>query len=90
MSGKWVPKSIIIFRDCSRRDFVSDLIAGVFAGSAKNQASAGGMHGGHENICPNVAEARNRAKTLFDELQKTAAAYVLSLAGVKNEAPATG
>jgi SulP family sulfate permease len=48
------------------------------------------QHVGHENICPNVAEALNRAKTLFDELQKTAPAYVLSLAGAKQEAPATG
>jgi SulP family sulfate permease len=48
------------------------------------------QHVGHENICPNVAEALNRAKTLFDELQKTAPAYVLSLAGAKDEAPATG
>jgi SulP family sulfate permease len=48
------------------------------------------QHVGHENICLNVAEALNRAKTLFDELQKTAPAYVLSLAGGKQEAPARG
>jgi SulP family sulfate permease len=47
------------------------------------------QHVGHENICANVTEALNRARTLFAELQETAPAQVLSQAGNKTGAPVT-
>jgi SulP family sulfate permease len=47
------------------------------------------QHVGHENICANVTEALDRARTLFAELQETAPAQVLSQAGNKTGAPVT-
>ena len=32
MSTKWVPKSILALKDYTRKDFISDLIAGVTVG----------------------------------------------------------